>query len=183
MSNQSKKWVTQLCICPDRLNTKETGSLSCLLPIPFCTLVWYPILSKASNPCLNWMSLWHDYERVQKVHGLVFWHATLIEEVVFNTKVFYFTNTNANNSCPKRLVGNVKRKYSHQYVLITSLILPLCVHQPQSEKNMQESSIRSVCYMFGETNNKSYKSSSLDVPHPLIITIKGWFYQRCLQHN
>ena len=72
MSNQSKKWVTQLCICPDRLNTKETGSLSCLLPIPFCTLVWYPILSKASNPCLNWMSLWHDYERVQKVHGLVF---------------------------------------------------------------------------------------------------------------
>ena len=84
-------------------------------------------------------------------------------------RFFYFTNTNASNSCPKRLVGNVKRKYSHQYVLITSLILPLCVHQPQSEKNMQESSIRSVCYMFGETNNKSYKSSSLDVPHPLII--------------
>ena len=98
-------------------------------------------------------------------------------------RFFYFTNTNASNSCPKRLVGNVKRKYSHQYVLITSLILTLCVHQPQSEKNMQESSIRSVCYMFGETNNKSYKSSSLDVPHPLIITIKGWFYQRCLQHN
>ena len=134
MSNQSKKWVTQLCICPDRLNTKETGSLSCLLPIPFCTLVLSPILSNASNPCLNWLSLWHDYGRVQKVHRLVFWHATLIEEVVFNTKVFYFTNTNANNSCPKRLVGNVKRKYSHQYVLITSLILPLCVHQPQSEK-------------------------------------------------
>ena len=49
-------------------------------------------------------------------------------------RFFYFTNTNASNSCPKRLVGNVKRKYSHQYVLITSLILPLCVHQPQSEK-------------------------------------------------
>ena len=88
MSNQSKKWVTQLCICPDRLNTKETGSLSCLLPIPFCTLVLSPILSNASNPCLNWLSLWHDYGRVQKVHRLVFWHATLIEEVVFNTKVF-----------------------------------------------------------------------------------------------
>ena len=72
LSNQSKKWVTQLCICPDRLNTKETGSLSYLLPIPFCTLVLSPILSNASNPCLNWLSLWHDYGRVQKVHRLVF---------------------------------------------------------------------------------------------------------------